>query len=166
MPVQYVRGNLSGRQVLRYDGGLAYELPDESVASADDYQPRFIARVVHLGKRNQFNGFQIRTKTSVNMTANMRRSMAVLGGAGALFSSLLNMKSSNIYKACVHACPKGQTLRSFMIPLLKDGLSQKSAQLTIASGVTIVNPWISSDTPNVPIRSAIIDKFASELSNS
>lgn len=108
--------------------------------------------------------FQVRTRTSVNMTAAQRLNLAVMGGAGALFSSLLRHKDAPIYNACVAACPRKMSLRQFVYPALLAGLRDKLAALAIAEGVEIVNPWVSAAEPNVPISTAVHDKFAAQLS--
>lgn len=165
MPVEAMGGSLSGRQIPDYGSGgvKAYALPIGTKADAVGYKPNFIA--LHNCKK-RFNYFQVRTRFSVNVSAAVHHNMAIMGGAGALFAALLNNKSAQIYAQCVAATPKGKTLRAFVVPLLRQGLSDKSAQLPIADGVYIVNPWISSATPNVPVSSAVLDKFAGELSNS
>lgn len=110
--------------------------------------------------------FSIRTRTTVNMTARMRNNMALMGGSGALFASLISDKTSAIYAQCVAACPAKMALRMFIMPLLRSGLAAKNANIVIADNVSIVNPWVSSATPNVPVTSAVLDKFNSELSTS
>lgn len=169
VPVEYMTGNISGRQELDYvqGGDGAYAAPDGQKTSATNYDPRLIA------KRKRPNGpddgclyFQVRTKTSVNMTAAMRLNMAAMGGAGALFASLLRNKTAQIYAQCAAATPKGSTMRAFIVPLLIAGLTAKEARITIANNVYIVNPWISEDVPNVPIPLDILNKFAGVLSAS
>lgn len=163
MPVDYVQGNISGRQSLSYENGQpAFYGTAGSVNSATNYQPRLIARF-HAKTRRRC--FQIRTKTSTNLTANALLSMSLLGASGALFASLMRNKSAQIYTDCVNACPSGETLRGFLVPIFRSALAAKSGTIVIASGVTIVNPWISSATPNVPVDAGIIAKFAPYLSN-
>lgn len=108
--------------------------------------------------------FQVRTRTAVNMTAAQRLNLAVMGGAGALYSSLLRHKDAPIYNACVAACPVKMSLRQFVFPALRAGIRDKLAALAIAEGVEIVNPWVSAAEPNVPISTAVHDKFAAQLS--
>lgn len=95
----------------------------------------------------------------------MRSNLALMGGSGALFASLISDKTSAIYAQCIAACPGNMPLRMFIMPLLRAGLAAKNANIVIADNVSIVNPWVSSDTPNVPVTSAILDKFNSELSS-
>lgn len=165
MPVECIGGSLSGRQDTEYaSGGVkAYALPIGTRAEAIGYRNNLIA--MH-NERTRRNYFQVRTRFTVNVSAVAHRNMAIMGGAGALFAALVRDKSTLIYAQCVAAVPKGETLRSFIVPLISAGLSDKSAQLMITEGVYIVNPWVSSATPNVPVSSAILDKFAGELSNS
>lgn len=74
-------------------------------------------------------------------------------------------KSAQIYTDCVRVKPAKETLRAFLSPILRAGLDAKNAVIVVADGVSIVNPWVSSDAPNVPVSAAILDKFSSELSN-
>lgn len=163
MPIDYIRGNISGRQELKYSGGDAYALPANSRVSADSYQPRMIARVMWQ-KRQRVKYFQVRTRTTINMSAATRLNMALMGGTGALVGSLMSDKTSAIYQSCLSLVPKGKTLRGFISPIIRAGLAAKEQSFVIGSGVEIVNPWVSSATPNVPVTQDIIDKFASELS--
>ena len=168
-PVDYVRGSLSGHQdVLNYteDRVAAYDVTNGDTATANNYSPSMVAKVLRPYAADRIMFFQIRTKSSVHMTATSKRNMALMGGVGALVASLLRQKSSPIYIACAAAVPKKWTLRQFISPILREGLAAKSETITIADGVQIVNPWISASTPNVPVPANIIAKFASELSNS
>lgn len=163
-PVNWLVGNISGSQVKRYgtEGIAGYDIPTGTEESARDYKPRMIAKRIWKSNRRYF---QIRTKTTVNMTASVRNAMALMGGACAMYSSLVRNKSTQIYSACVSACPRSTTMRAFIIPIIRAGLAAKSEQIQVANGVVIVNPWISEDTPNVPVSAAILNKFSSELSN-
>lgn len=157
-----MRGSLSGEQSLTYDNTDAYSVPDGEKVSADNYSPIFVAKVMGEGR---LKFYQVRTRSSVNMTAAYRKSIALLGGSGALFAALLRQKASNIYKACVRVCPKGATLRSFLVPIIRTGLEAKDEVIVVATGVEIVNPWTSQETPNVPVSAEILSKFSSELSD-
>lgn len=156
-PVDWLVGNVSGRQNIAYASGAGYSIPTGARESAEGYEPRLIAKRVW---RSDKRYFQVRTKTTVNMTQDVRMAMALMGGACALFSSLVRDKTTAIYQACVNACPNNTTLRAFIIPLLRAGLAAKDAHIAIAHDVYIVNPWISSDTPNVPVSAANLSKFA------
>lgn len=168
-PVDYVRGSLSGHQAeLKYTENQVegYDVSNGDTATANNYSPIMVAKVLRPYAADRIMFFQIRTRSSVHMTAANKMNMALMGGVGALIASLLRQKSSPIYIACAAAVPKGWTLRQFLSPKLREGLAGKSETITIADGVQIVNPWVSSSTPNVPVPANIITKFASELSNS
>lgn len=164
-PVDWLVGNISGNQQIGYgeEKTAGYAIPDGVKESAVDYKPRMIAKRIWKSNRRYF---QIRTRTTVNMTAGVRNTIALMGGAGALYSSLVRDKSTAIYKACSAACPKSTTLRAFIIPLLRAGLAAKNQTIAIADGVGIVNPWVNSAAPNVPVSAEILEKFNSVLSNS
>lgn len=160
-------GNLSGRQDLKYGEGSAYSIEVGDDVPAANYQPRLVARVLRLGTINQLRTFQVRTKHSVNMTPAMHRNLALMGGVGAIFAAIVSDKTSTLYNNCVNACPKGLTLRGWMSPILRQGLAAKDSTLVIGGGVSILNPWVSGGTGSpVTIPQTILDKFASELSNS
>lgn len=164
-PVEWMAGNLSGRQSqpLAYgDANHAYDVAVGTTHAANVYEPRLI---VQYRRKSQARIFMVRTRTSVHMTAANKANLAALGGAGALFAAIVRDKTSEIYAQCVAECPKRVTLRAFLVPILRSGLAQKVATIQIADGVGVVNPWVSTATPNVPVTAAILDKFASELSN-
>lgn len=167
MPVDYMRGALAPRQSLAYseDGAAAYDVPTGESVSARNYQSILVAKVARLGSANRLQFFQIRTRSTVNMSAAFRHNCALMGGVGALFAALVRDKSAQVYKDCVRVKPAAKTLRAFLSPILRSGLDAKDTTIVVASGVSIVNPWVSSETPNVPVSAALLDKFSSELSN-
>ena len=160
MPIAWLSGNISGRQDLNYDGVGAYETTQPTAAS--NYAPRLVA----FAPARKRNYFCVRTKYTANITERSRLNLALMGGAGAIYSAIVRDKSSAIYAQCVAAKPRQLTLRAFIIPLLRAGLAGKMENIAIADGLSIVNPWVSSAAPSVQVPQDIIDKFASELSNS
>lgn len=166
MPIEYLRGSISGAQDLStaYDGGAAYSLPDNSRVSAANYSPILVAKVARRNTPRALRFFQIRTRTTVNMSASMRHNLALLGGSAAMFAALLRNKAANIYAQCLAACPRGYTLREFMIPILRAGLDDGAQLITVTDGVTITNPWKYSGAQTLAVPQSILDKFASELS--
>lgn len=168
-PIDYIRGSLSGPQELKYNGGNAYDLTAGQRVAADTYIPRLVAKLYHAHTAGEFRAFQIRTRNTVNMTASNKLSLAVMGGAGAIYAALLTNKSAQIYSECISAWHAanvtGLEFRGYMMPKIMQGLRNKVANIVITEGVEIVNPWISSSSPNVPVSSAILDKFSSQLSN-
>ena len=164
-PVDWMRGKLAGSQELLYDGAQGYDVPIGYEISAANYRACVVAKVMRLGYADRLRYFQVRTRSTVNMTATQHHNLALMGGAGALFAALMRQKTSAIYLACLAACPRKTPLRAFLFPLLRAGLDDKAANILISDGVTIVNPWISTSDPNVPVSAAVINKFNSELSN-
>lgn len=159
-----MRGNISGKQSIEYNGGDAYSIPAGQKVPADTYSPRLIAKVLRAPYSTRIKYFQVRTRTTVNMTTKMRFNLALMGGSGALFAALVSDKTTEIYTSCVNACPKGYTLRAFMFPLLRAGLAAKDSTIVIASGVFITNPWVYNGTQTLQLPANIISKFQNELS--
>ena len=160
LPSAYIRGNMSGRQELVYteQGGGAYDGQLNKLNPALNYSPRLIG-YKHANGRNYF---AVRTKSSVNLSERAKHNFALMGGSGALFASLIADKTSLIYTACMGAWSHsgtGSTFRSFIISRLRDGLAAKDEVITIAPSVFIVNPWMSTETPNVPVTNEIYNKF-------
>lgn len=162
-PIDWMAGNLSGRQTIKYAGGDGYDVPEGETIAADDYQPRLIVKYRRKDGRRYY---QVRTRTSVNMSAANKTNLSVMGGACALFSALVRDKQAEIYKACVAACPRDRSLRAFIVPKCRSALSGKEATVNIAEGVAIVNPWVSTADPNVIVTAEVLNKFAPILSNS
>ena len=166
-PIDYMRGNLSGRQSIEYgtNDGEAYDQPTGQKTAANNYQPRLIAKVLRAPFADRKRYFQVRTKQSINMTQAMRMNLALMGGVGAIFAAIVSDKTSQLYIDCVLACPKGMTLRGWITPLLRQGLAAKEADIVIADGVVIANPWVSGGAGSpVTITQTIHDKFVAELS--
>ena len=160
MPIAGLSGNISGRQDLNYDGVGAYETTQPTAAS--NYSPRLVAFQPYRRR----NYFCVRTKYTANITERSRLNLALLGGSGAIYSAIVRDKSSDIYAQCMAAKPRTETLRAFLVPLLRTGLADKMENITIADGISIVNPWVSSATPTVQVPQDVLDKFAPVLSNS
>ena len=123
-PIDYMRGNLSGRQSIEYgtNDGEAYDQPTGQKTAANNYQPRLIAKVLRAPFADRKRYFQVRTKQSINMTQAMRMNLALMGGVGAIFAAIVSDKTSQLYIDCVLACPKGMTLRGWITPLLRQGI--------------------------------------------
>ncbi len=161
-PVYVMAGSLSGRQYLTYgtDDKKAYQT--EGATAANDYKPNL---VLQWRRKDDKRYFSVRTKYTTHMTVKNRANLAVLGGAGAIYSAIVRDKTSDIYKQCRQACPSKITLRAFLVPILRAGLAGKMENITIAANVVVTNPWISSGTQTVQVPQTIIDKFAPILSN-
>lgn len=143
LPIDYMTGNISGHQAIAYDGGNAYEVTTPGKVSADSYAPRLIAKY-HASRGRRY--YQVRTTTSVNMTAAYRLSLAVMGGAGAVFA-----KVNDLGPSCQ---------RFAAMPVIMNALRNKAPSFVI-DGVTYNNPW--QDAGAIEVSPAIYAKFADVL---
>ena len=174
-PVEAVRGNLSGRQDLRYaeNNNKAYESPAGSVNYARNYTPRYVgAKIAATGAKI----FSVRTKNAVNMTPKAIKAMALLGGTGAIVGSLLAHKSGTPYQQ-VHALWQyaiattpsyaGYSFRKFASEFIRPQLKAKAENITanIASiTVSFKNPWFDgSQTTGATISQKVLVEFWGQL---
>lgn len=171
-PVEAIRGNMSGRQVLQYaeNDNPAFEAPDNKQNYARNYKPRFIgAKVAASGKVY----FQVKTKSCSHKTARYRKQMSVMGGAGAIYASILRQKSSTLFgqleTAYNNLPPEAvkPSFRKWIMDALIFALETKSQSASLVSGsttITINNPWVaSSQTTGANVTNAIINKFFQDL---
>lgn len=145
-PISSIRGNISGRQYIRYTDNevRGYDVPSAEYTPAVNYQPRMIARVASNGRAY----YSVRTRTAVHLSTAARLNLAVLGGAGAIFSALRERGD------CV--------TRNRDFPTLMQMLRSKAQRAQVA-GITVDNPWQVAE-PNVQIDADIVSKFNSILS--
>lgn len=145
MPVEWIRGSLSGWQSITYGGVKAYDVTTDAKTTADYYRPTLVAKRL---ARNGLLYYQVRTCTSVHISALARMNLAVLGGAGAIYAALVN-RGENVH-------------RYLSFPVLMDMLRTKASNAQCES-IAVDNPW-RVQNPNVSIAPAIIEKFNNELS--
>lgn len=176
MPVESMRGNLSGRQTLEYDaeGAKGYDVPVGQKVGAINYAPRIIAK---RRERSRLNFFQVRTKSSVNMTTAYKRSIALMGGVGAMIAAILRDKTAYAYTETIkvwRAANDMNTYRGFLSDKIRPALVTGNTSINIGNyvdqngttvNVSLVNPWKEPDKTawNVQITDASYDKFYSEL---
>lgn len=172
-PVEAMRGNLSGAQNLKYptQNNKAYESPEGSVNYARNYSTRFI------GAKRASDGlkyFAVKTKTATHITSSSLMAMALLGGAGAMYSALVRDKASSSYTNILahwielQNIGETRTFRKFVMDAFRRGLASKASVITIASprGATnINNPWVAeTQTADMQVKQAILVKFWAQLS--
>ena len=162
-PIDYMSGNLSGRQDLNYttQETRAYDIPVGQSAAANNYSPRLIGR--YIAKSNR-RFFMVRTRSTVNATTTYRHNLAISGGTFAIFYAIRN--NNSIYNVCVQAWEAdsaGKTLRKYICDIIRAAVVAKNATIEIGSA-RVDNPWIVLSTPNIQISQTIIDKFAEYLS--
>lgn len=175
-PVEAMRGNLSGTQkdlVYPTNDNRAYESPVGSRNYARNYQPIFVG-----AKRasDSLKYFSVRTKTAIGMTTLQKRTMALLGGCGAIVAAILRDKSAQVYTdtlaAYEYAKSKGgahtKSFREFLTWQIKGNLQAKNPACFIGAkdNLTIVainNPWHSTgygpSALNVNVTDESLAKF-------
>lgn len=173
-PVESMRGNLSGNQVLEYaeNNNPAFEAP-AGVQYARNYQPRFIgAKRSATGKKY----FQIKTKSATKINAGSKLKMALLGGTGAVRAAILTDATKRSMVEAVYAAAKTQgktsakTLMKYVYDVVYEALQSKSIMIQFfATGVptlTIQNPWVYTNQQGgvpISIKNTILVKFWPQL---
>lgn len=182
-PVEAMRGNLSGTQkdlVYPTNDNSAYESPVGSRNYARNYQPIFVG-----AKRASDNlkYFAVRTKTAIGMTTLAKRTMALLGGCGAIVAAILRDKTATLYTdllaAYEYAKSKGgahtKSFREYLTWQIKGNLQAKNPACFIGAkdNLTIVavnNPWHSTgygpSALTVDVNAESLAKFWMELADS
>lgn len=176
-PVEAMRGNLSGRQDLKYaeNNNPAYDAPVGNKNYARNYTTRFI------GSKRASDGrkiFSVRTKNAVHLTARAKKAMAVLGGAGAMFATLSRNPSSATYAALQvlynSAVSHGdiRTWRKWCMDIFMGMLKTYESSQVVTNGtstITIYNPWTPATTAaqitDYAPSQAVLVKFWSELAD-
>lgn len=171
-PVEAIRGNLSGRQDLRYaeNNNKAYESPAGSVNYARNYTPRFVgAKVAKSGLKY----FAVRTKSAVNMSPKAMKAMALLGGTGAIVGAILANKSEapyvNAYAQWLELVNLGSkdSFRKTLSAWVRKGLAAKAETIVFAGprpATTIKNPWYDgTQTTGAIISSGVLAQFWMQL---
>lgn len=176
-PVESMRGNLSGNQVLEYaeNNNPAFEAP-AGVQYARNYQPRFIgAKRSATGKKY----FQIKTKSATKVNAGSKLKMALLGGTGAVRAAILSNAVNRGLVEAVYTAAKAagqtsaKTLMKFAYDTIYEALQNKSIMIvfsaTGASSVAFHNPWVYTGQQGgigVTIKNTILVKFWPQLATS
>lgn len=170
-PIESMSGNLSGLQDLLYptDDNSAYESPEGQVNYARNYKPRYVAT---YRRKDGSLGFQVKTRSAVNMTSESKQAMAVLGGVGALTGAILR---SATYKAMAVAQMNVEnelgagykSVRDFLDAKIRPALLSKSDRFIITPvGGVFANPWIYTFGTGVTvlqIPNEVLIKFFTEL---
>jgi len=160
MPVSWLRGSISGKLQLTYDGGDAYELPTGTRTQAEGYAPRVIAM---YGLKMRKRVFQVRTRCTVNATEDYRKALALMGGTAAIFAAITRDATllADLKSAHKDNAAKDETLRAYAFRIIRMALAAKSANIVFGD-VTVNNPWKSVGV--ITLSDNIINKFNSFLS--
>lgn len=176
-PVESMRGNLSGNQVLEYaeNNNPAFDAP-AGVQYARNYQPRFIgAKRSATGKKY----FQIKTKSATKINAGTKLKMALLGGTGAVRAAILSNTVNRGLVEAVYTAAKAagqtsaKTLMKFAYDVIYEALQNKEVMIifsaTGASSAAFHNPWVYNGQQggiSVTIKNSILVKFWMQLAYS
>lgn len=178
-PVEAMRGNLSGKQVLEYaeNNNPAFDAPNGR-QYAKNYQPRFI------GAKRAATGlkfFAVKTKSATLINSGSKLKMALLGGAGAVLggiahNAVLRAQCERVYAIAKSAgITSAQTYRKYMTEVLMQQLADKLPIFRVAvsdgessASLAIHNPWCYTGQQggtSVDISNAILVKFWPELAS-
>lgn len=178
-PVESMRGNLSGKQDLRYanNDNKAFDAP-EGRQYAKNY------RASYIGARRAADGltyFAVKTKSATKIDAESLNRMACLGAAGAMVGSIYRQKSSQLFENLLRvygamkiqgAIAADTSLRKWLFESLYTVLSSKRSLLRVVATVgtteisaVIVNPYVSASaqTEGAEISTYLIEKFWMQL---
>ena len=173
-PVEAMRGNLSGRQVLEYqlNNNPAFEAPAGSTSYARNYTTRFIgAKRISDGLKY----FSVKTKTATTLTPAALQAMALLGGAGAIYAAIVRNKTSELYNQLyaqyidTQAAGGGfkETFREVVMRLTRSALQNKEVQIHyigVRGDVAFNNPWVvKTQTTGAEISQTVFVKFWEQL---
>lgn len=174
-PVEAMRGNLSGSQVLEYaeNNNPAYEAPVGRLNYARNYQTRYI------GAKRSSSGlkyFSVKTKNAVNLSSRAKMVMALLGGTGAVRAAIKKVGISDITAIYLKAKEIGMTsaknVDQYIYDIVYNSLEAKTPFFTFAApgavpaSVRFRNPWVYTNQQGgvaLTIKNSILVKFWSML---
>lgn len=176
-PVEAMRGNLSGAQNLAYakNDNKAFDAP-EGRQYARNYDPRYIgAKISATGKKI----FAVKTKAATKINAASLLRMALLGGTGALYASLLKnenkyLHAEDVYGLYVSRRGETRTFRKFWNDQIRAFLSKKKVQISVSivdeagnlHQCQFKNPWVyTGGTPECPVSNEVLAKFWTQLAS-
>lgn len=177
-PVEAMRGNLSGNQVLDYptNDNSAWDAPAGRTSYARNYQTRYV------GAKRSSTGlkyFSVRTKSAVANTALTRLQQAALGASRVIYEQLAaDIANVQVFvEIAKNSGGRFKTLSGCICDYIIRGLKQRgnsfvigSPMATAANKVVVANPWASAAPPvgakTVTIPQEMFIKFFPELTNS
>lgn len=177
--LEELRGKLAPNRELEYaeNNNPAFEAP-----AGRQYARNYKSCIV-LCKRASSGKtyFQVKTKSATLINAASKRTMALLGGAGAMIGTILTTTAmrSTAERAFVLAKESGatdaKTLRKYLTDILQMGLDEKKPIIAItasyqgeSASLLLQNPWCYTNQAGgvpCPVRNAILVKFWRELAS-
>lgn len=173
LPVESMRGNLSGEQTLVYaqNNNPAYEAPN-GTQYARNYQGRYIGSKV---SKSGLKYFAVKTKSATVLNADTRLTMGTLAAVAAIRSALMKDHASDyaqIIANLVIEVTQGiisgtgkRTVMSLFYEKVSDMLKGHDDRVTFSGSTPIVvaNPWASkvpSGAISLTISSIVYVKYA------
>lgn len=180
-PVESMRGNLSGKQDLRYanENNKAFDAP-EGRQYARNY------RASYIGARRAKDGlcyFAVKTKAATNVSAESLNRMACLGATGAMVGKIFSDHNSNIFKTLLRIygglqlqglVSQETSFRKWLFESIYAMFASKisSIRLNVIVGNVITaqvieNPFVSTQaqTEGAEISVVLLTKFWMQLAN-
>lgn len=176
-PVEAMRGNLSGNQVLDYptNDNSAWDAPAGRTSYARNYQTRYV------GAKRSSSGlkyFSVRTKSAVANTALTRLQQAALGASRVIYEQLAaDIANVQVFvEIAKNSGGRFKTISGCICDYIIRGLKQRgnsfvigSPMATAANKVVVANPWGADPAPvgakTVTIPQDMFIKFFPELTN-
>lgn len=182
-PVEAMRGNLSGKQVLNYPSrdNSAWDAPDGR-SYARNYKPRYIGA---KNSRTLKTNFAVKRVQATFISPDTRLNMALLGGTQAVWGAILSSAefapgtrfTLRIYLNMMYQelrdygeLDSRTTFKQWVDGEIRNALELKTVigfQAPSLTNLTIKNPWNPTVGPQtaiaITVRDEIIVKFYREL---
>lgn len=179
-PFAAARGNLSGKQNLRYPtkNNSAWDSPSNKRNYATNYTARYIGAV---RSRDGKSYFAVKKRTAVTMSPATRQQQAILGGTKAIYDALIHNpltigRMQALYMESPERISYGWSMYKWAYSQISGQVASKIAGIRIIGKMTggqtpllVQNPWISTPTTgavSVTISAEVLAKFWMQLANS
>lgn len=178
-PFAAARGNLSGKQNLRYPtkNNSAWDSPSNKRNYATNYTARYIGAV---RSRDGKSYFAVKKRTAVTMSPAMRQQQAILGGTKAIYDALVHNpltvgRLQALYMESPERNTYGWSMYKWAYSQISGQVENKIAGIRIigklngGTPLVVQNPWIStpvSGAVTITISADVLAKFWMQLANS
>lgn len=171
-PVSNAQGSLTPKKKLEYalHDNPAFYAPRGQKEKARNYQTIYVGHKRNASGRNYFS---VRGKASVTLTRARLRQMAIIGGAGAIYSAIVANTATPLYQgilAAYNAEPVADrpTFKKYVMRVLQTMLRNYMPMNYFWNRSTgaytyVQSPWNYQGQANVQISSDIIVKFFEQL---
>lgn len=170
--VESMQGSLTTKKKLEYakNDNPAFYAPRDRREEARNYEPIYVG---HKRKANGRKYFSVRGKAAQTLTPARMLQMAIIGGAGAIYSAIVANTSSSLYRgilAAYNAEPVAErpTFKKYVMGGLQTMLRNKMPMNYFYNRSTdtyiyVHSPWNYEGSGNVHISADIIVKFFEQL---